>query len=246
MVTRPILRYHGGKWKLAPWIIANMPSHRVYVEPFGGGGSVLLRKQRSYAEVYNDKWDMVVNVFRVLRDRESAEELARLLTLTPFSRVEFEGCGDVDIEAISDPIERARRTIFRSQAGFGSAASNARYSTGFRSNSNRSGTTPAQDWINYPAHVRTYVERLSGVIIEHRDAAGVMRQHDGEQTLHFVDPPYVHDTRNMQHAAYAHELTDQDHVALAAALHGLSGMVLLAGYPSALYEELYRLDASRL
>src|SRR5579863_6792854 len=92
---RPVLRYHGGKWKLAPWIIEHLPEHRVYVEPFGGGASVLMRKARSYAEVYNDKWDVVVNVFRVLRDAEKAIELKRLLELTPFSRTDFKAASQM-------------------------------------------------------------------------------------------------------------------------------------------------------
>ena len=86
-LSRPALRWHGGKWLLGPWILSHFHAHRVYVEPFGGGGSVLLRKPRSYAEIYNDLDSDVVNFFRVARDR--GDELRRLLFMTPFARDEF-------------------------------------------------------------------------------------------------------------------------------------------------------------
>jgi DNA adenine methylase len=77
------MRYHGGKWRLAPWIMAHFPPHAMYVEPFGCGAAVLLRKPPSRQEIYNDLDGEVVNVFRVLRDPAQAERLARLLALTP-------------------------------------------------------------------------------------------------------------------------------------------------------------------
>lgn len=58
--TRPIMRYYGGKWRIAPQIVARMPGHEVYVEPFGGGASVLLQKPRAACEVYNDLYGEVV------------------------------------------------------------------------------------------------------------------------------------------------------------------------------------------
>jgi len=238
-MKRPALRYHGGKWKLAPWIISHFPPHRVYTEAFGGGGSVLLQKPRSYAEVYNDKWGVVVNVFQVLRDKESAVELERRIRLTPFSRDEFDSASK--LEGIEDPIERARLTIFRSFSGFGSASTNGEHSTGFRANSNRSGTTPAHDWENYPKHIKDFIERLQGVVIENRQAIDVITAHDGKETLHYVDPPYVHSTRYMtgKNHAYAFEMTDEDHEELAQVLHNAEGMVLLSGYHSDLYDSLY-------
>jgi DNA adenine methylase len=231
-VRRPPLRYHGGKWKLAPWIIGHFPRHRIYVEPFGGGASVLMRKPRSYAEVYNDAWGDVVNVFRVLRDRPA--ELERLLHLTPFSREDFDLCS----ERADNPVEQARRTIYRSLAGFGSAAVNGKHTTGFRANSKRAGTTPAQDWMNYPTHVQAFAERLRGVVIENRDAWDVMRQHDSPETLHYVDPPYMHETRNLRrgNAIYHREMTDQDHEVLLERLRSLTGMVVLSGYRTELYD----------
>lgn len=235
---RPVLRYHGGKWLLAKWIISHFPPHRAYIEPFGGGGSVLMRKPRSYAEVYNDQWSVVVNVFRVLRDPEQSAQLERLLRLTPFSRDEFKDTETAKIAEITDPVERARRTILRSYAGFGSASTNGDYSTGFRCNSHRSGTTPAHDWANYPNHLRSFVERLTGVCIENKDAIEVIKQHDREQTLFYVDPPYPQITRNMRrgNATYAFDMKDEDHVRLAEVLHQITGMAIVSGYACELYD----------
>lgn len=240
-IERPILRYHGGKWLLADWIISMMPKHKVYTEVFGGAASVLLQKPRSYAEVYNDKWDTVVNVFEVMRDPKMAKELKRVMELTPFARTELDKTGEIDFSKIKSKVERARLTVLRSFAGFGSASTNAKYSTGFRSNSHRSRTTPAMDWVNLPSHVDALVERLKGVTIENRDAKIVLLQHDSPETLHYVDPPYVHSTRNMArgNAAYECELTDDDHRLLAAVLRGVKGMVMLSGYDCPLYTELY-------
>lgn len=230
MCKRPILRWHGGKWILADWIISHLPRHRVYVEPFGGAASVLLRKPRSYAEVYNDLDGEVVNLFRVARDR--GDELRRALELTPFSRDEFAA----SYTATADPLEQARRTVARSFMGFGSNSHNR--PTGFRANSNRSGTTPAQDWRNYPGAFAALVERLRGVVIENREAAEVMAAHDGDETVHYVDPPYVAATRD-RGGDYRHEMTDADHDSLSATLHKLRGAVVLSGYRSALYDSLY-------
>jgi DNA adenine methylase len=236
--SRPLVRYHGGKWRLAPWIISHFPRHRIYVEPFGGGASVLLRKARSYAEVYNDLDREVAGLFKVVRER--GEELVRLLELTPFAREEF----DVAWQPTDDEMERARRALVRSCMGFGSAAvtearENGRVMTGFRANAHRSGTTPAQDWRNFPAVLVQIIERLRGVCIENREAVACMLPHDSPSTLFYVDPPYVPGSRDAG-TDYRHEMKDADHVALAEVLHGLKGKVLVSGYPSDLYEELYK------
>lgn len=239
-LKRPVLRYHGGKWLLAPWIISFLPAHRIYVEPFGGGASVLMRKPRSYAEVYNDLEKDVVNVFRVLRDPKTAAKLRQLIELTPFARDEF-------IEAygkLKNDIDRALKMIVRSFMGFGSASMTKHHKTGFRSNANRSGTTPAHDWLNWPKQIPDFVERLQGVVIENRQASEIILQHDTPQTLFYVDPPYVWETRsayaNGERHLYKHEMDDNAHRALAGTLNEVQGMVVLSGYPCELYDgELY-------
>jgi DNA adenine methylase len=227
---RPALRWHGGKWLLAPWIISHFPPHRIYVEPFGGSGSVLLRKPRSYGEIWNDLDGDAVNMFRVMRSAR-AGELVDALRKTPFSREDFNEAYTL----ADDPVERARRLVIRCFMGFGTNAHNR--VTGFRAQSNRSGTTPAHDWANYPDSLVTVIERLAGVVIENKDATAIMAQHDGTSTLHYVDPPYVLSTRSDKTKDYAHELTDADHNALLAFLQTLKGTVVLSGYTSPLYED---------
>src|SRR3546814_17290747 len=104
-VKSPVIRYHGGKFRLAPWVIQHFPPHRCYVEPFGGAAGVLIQKPRAYAEVYNDMDGDIVNLFRVLRSQGASAMLTEALALTPYARDEF----DAAYEPTDDPVERARR-----------------------------------------------------------------------------------------------------------------------------------------
>lgn len=243
-IPHPLLRWHGGKWLLAPWIIAKFPKHQCYVEPFGGAASVLLRKDRSYSEVYNDLDQILVGLMRVLRDPAQGSELVRQLELTPFARDEFE----LAYVATDDPVEAARRTIVRSFMGFGSDSTSGHYRTGFRSNTTRMGGTPARAWSNYPDALRLIIERIDGVTLENRPAIDVMRQYDQPNALHYVDPPYHPSTRSSGNRrrcgpgtaawhVYRHELEHEGHVALLAALVNLQGMVALSGYATELYDD---------
>ncbi len=215
---------------------------------------MLMRKPRSYAEVYNDLDEEVVNVFRIMRDAVLAERLMEAVSLTPYSRSDFAR----SYEFTDDPLERARRTIVKAFMGFGSAAihdqsprgmrtraSTWHQPTGFRSNSYRSGSTPATDWARYPSHIPLFVERLRGVVIENRPALDVILQHDTPETLHYIDPPYLHSTRTGRRSGvwahgYTHEMVEEDHRELSEVLHRVTGMVVVSGYPSSLYDdELY-------
>ncbi|HLJ26611.1 MAG TPA: DNA adenine methylase [Candidatus Angelobacter sp.] len=254
-ISRPVLRYHGGKFRLAPLILDLFPPHRVYTEVFGGGASVLMQKPRCYSEIYNDRDGEVVNVFRVLQNPKRAKRLEALLRLTPFARAEFE----LSYKPTRSEVERARRTIIRSFMGFGSdsvtrlkasrAGFNTRISsvmrTGFRWNSNRSGTTAASEWAVYPNMIRAFTERLQGVAIENRDALAILKKIDREDALHYVDPPYPIHVRSRRDGSqrlehkYRYEMTDKDHVTLASVLVSLKGMVIVSSYPGPLYSRLF-------
>ena len=229
MITRPALRYFGGKFLLADWINSNLPQHRVYVEPFGGAASVLLSKARAHAEIYNDMDGEIARFFQVLRNPVLAVELERQLKLTPFSRDELV----IAQESTNDPVEEARRLVIRAFQGFGPPTRKS----GFRASSNRSGTTPAHDWVNYPEQIKFFTERLSAVVIENKEATDVMAAHDSKETLHYVDPPYISDTR-VSKKEYRFEMTDEQHLYLINFLKDLKGMVILSGYDHELYDSL--------
>jgi DNA adenine methylase len=237
-VRRPALRYHGGKFRLASWLLPLMPNHSTYVEPFGGAAGVLLQKPRVYSEVYNDLDGDVVNFFSVLRDPEQRQQLIEACSLTPYARAEFDIAWDQSL----DPVERARRIAIRAQMGFGSAGA-SKGKTGFRIDSQREYGTAQGIWALYPSAIAIAGERMQGVLIENRPATEVMMQHDTIDTLHFVDPPYLHSVRVMQKSKagyYRHEMTDADHRELLEFLHALKGMVMVCGYPSPMYTELLK------
>jgi len=235
MIKRPALRYHGGKWRHADWIISQFPPHEVYVEPFGGAASVLLRKERAPIEVYNDQWDRVVTFFRVLRERP--DELLGALSLTPWSRSEY----GQSYDTTGDELEDARRFFVQSWQGVGGikGAKGTKNRRGWRYLVNRCDSS-IPHWDGLLENLYQVATRMRGVQIECDDAVNVIKRFDSPLVLHYVDPPYLGDTRQPGHQqAYFAEMAEVNHIRLARILHRVAGSVIISGYDSDLYRELY-------
>lgn len=236
---RPALRYHGGKWRAAPWIISHLPDdHDVYAEPYGGSAAVLLQKTRSPIEVYNDLDGDVVNFFRLLRERP--DELVRAIYWTPFAHAEQQ----LSREPAEDPLEAARRFYVRSHMTI--SGPTAQWNSGWRRQSflsrgrrGQSSMTPSAQSFKQTEHLLRVAERLRGVVIECIDALDIIRRYDHDRAVFYIDPPYVRSTRTRGSAVYRHEMTDDQHRELAAVLHSCAAMIVLSGYHSPLYDELF-------
>ncbi|MEU2719384.1 DNA adenine methylase [Streptomyces smyrnaeus] len=239
---RPPFPYYGAKARLAPWIVGLLPrEHRVYVEPFAGSAAVLFARQRPAAhEVLNDLDGNVTTFFRVLRDREA--ELVRALTLTPYSRQEYRAAALT--EHSLGEVERARRFFVRTTQSF-NAAGAAQGKRASWSNGMRRGCSQAVTVADLVERLYAAADRLRRVVIENRPAETVIRAYDAADAVLYCDPPYLDSTRSGLVRScggdYAHDTnTEADHRALAHALADAKGTVLLSGYDSPLYAELYR------
>ena len=232
-IKSPILRYHGSKWRIAPWVISHFPPHKVYVEPFGGSAAVLIQKERAITEIYNDLDAELFNLFKVVRDEAQARELYYLLKWTPHSRLEY----DAAFEVSDDPVEQARRSLVK--VWFGMHTKGLKEKSGFDTRVNKDGYCGrVNSFVKVPDLLELYKERLTGVILECVDALKLLDRHDSINTLTYLDPPYVSDTRSGK--LYRHEMTNDDHRALAEKSRKLKGMIIISGYPSDLYDqELY-------
>jgi DNA adenine methylase len=225
--------YHGGKARLADRIVPLLPPHKVYVEPFAGSLAVLLAKRQANVEMVNDLDDDLVNFWRQLRER--ADDLIGLIELTPYARGEY----DAAWEPSEDDLERARRFWVRVQQG---VAHKVGSKSGWQCSASdgRGSTSKSSTVLRKVRHLPQVAERLAAVMIDNRPASDVIRMMDGPLTLHYCDPPYVMSTHSqLGSAAYRHNMTDEQHRELAETLHGCEGAVVLSGYPSPLYDELY-------
>ncbi len=219
-VEQPALWYFGGKWAVAPKIIEWFPPHETYVEPFGGGASTLLRKDRATVEVYNDIYSDAVNFFRVMRDH--AGELLFRIYCTPFSRDEYARCLEYDGD---DPIEMARVFFAISRQSYAPSGINP---TGWKRR--RESRAPVLS-LNTLMQI---VDRLRGVYIENQDFRDIIKWYDSTRTLFYVDPPYL------EHGlGYIHYMSKQDHIDLAHILAGVEGFAILSAMDSDLYRQLY-------
>ncbi len=234
---RPPTQYFGSKGRLGPWIASLLPAHRTYVEPFAGSAAVLFAKAPSPTEIINDRDGDLIMLFRVLRDH--GPELARALALTPYARAELRAA-DLDIPGL-DELERARRVFVRLNLTVGKTL---RRSSGFAAAFNTNGADHAHKFTSLVDHLPAAAQRLRRVIIEDRPAVEVIAKYGAANAVIYCDPPYLDATRSAgakrRGADYAVEYATQaEHRELAAALHATPAAVLISGYPSALYAELY-------
>lgn len=229
--------WYGGKFSHLGWLLPLLPQTQHYCEPFGGSAAVLINREPAPVETYNDIDSEVVNFFRVLRDDK--DRLIELIGLTPFSREEFE-LAISPIDQTLPEIERARRFYIRARqvrTGLAQKASSGRWAHCLLTS--RAGMAGAVSrWLGAVEDLDLIAQRLLRVQIEHAPALEVIQRYDSPATLHYLDPPYSHDSRTDINA-YAHEMTEQQHRELAHILRHLQGKVALSGYQSPLMDELY-------
>jgi DNA adenine methylase len=232
-VSRPAVRYYGGKWRIAQWILDQFPDHHCYVETHGGAASVLLRKEAAPVEVLNDIDGEVVNFFQVLRGR--TDELIRAIELTPYARDEER----LAFEPSDDPLERARRLYVRGWQTYGGPRTQWR--SGWRFQYQLVNQASVLKTWNNVRPLEAIAERLKQVLIESDDALSVIERFDSPDTLFYVDPPYLMSTRSerWRKNGYQHEMTDEQHMELAAALRMIRGMAIVSAYQCPEYDRWY-------
>lgn len=231
----PPLKWHGGKHYLAKKIVALMPPHIHYVEPFAGGLAVLLAKDpRGVSEVVNDLDGRLTNFWRILQRKEPFAKFQRIVEAIPFSETEWhearawtaELCPDQPIhEAVSFFIE-CRMSLAGRQDCFAPLS---------RTRTRRGMNEQASAWLGAVDGLPRVHRRLRRVVVLNRPALEVIRGQDGQDTLFYLDPPYLPATRSAPEV-YEHEMTEAGHQELLEVLLDVKGKVMLSGYPSKLYD----------
>lgn len=230
--------WYGGKAYYAKWIISHFPHHRVYIEPFGGAGNILLRKHPSEVEIYNDLDGRIVNFFDVLRDKAQFVELVRLASLTPYSRDQFKRLAEEPEP--SDTVDRAWWFFVRCRQAVGGIGMSklTPSSWAISTRTRRMMAEPVSKYLSSIDGLEDVASRLRTVVVESMDAIKVMKKYDKDDVFYYCDPPYVPETRHGRQAkTYGCEMTHDEHIELLQLVCSLNAKVMISGYDSDLYSE---------
>lgn len=228
-----LISYVGGKGRQLNELLPLIPQSRCFVEAFGGGASVLLNRERSEVEVYNDLNGNLINLFRVVKDRSSFAEFQRLVELTLWSKDEFAEALRVLYDGSPrTPVEKA--WAFYTIQNMGISGKLHRTVGNWSRSQQDSGNT--ERWWGRLEKLGAIHERLKFVQIDHQPALDCIQYWDSPDTTFYLDPPYVLDTRHQKY--YDIEMEDEEHVQLVDALLNVKGSVVLSGYEHPLYDPL--------
>jgi len=230
--------WYGGKFSHLDFILPNLPEDAIhFCDVFGGSASIIINRKPALVETYNDIDSELVNFFETLRNQEP--ELIKAISLTPFSREELiQACSP---EQNLTKLERARRFYVRARqtrTGLAQTSSEGRWAHCVLTS--RAGMAGAVSrWLGAIEGLPEIVQRLQRIQIENSPALDIIERYDTSDTLFYLDPPYVHDSRT-DIKAYGYEMNDMEHFELASILSQIKGRAVISGYRTKLYDELYK------
>lgn len=228
------LKWHGGKSYLADRIIEMMPPHISYVEPYFGGGAVLFRKPcEGVSEVVNDLNKDLTNFWSTLWRVESFCKLIRLCEATPFDESAWQRSVEI-LDTSEDPVLRAWAFFVKfrqSRQGLGKC-----FATVTRNRTRRGMNEQVSSWLSAIEGLPECHARLKRVLILNHRAIDVIKEQDGPNTLFYLDPPYLQETRTSKWSFGDYEMSREDHLNLLETLTCIKGKFLLSGYHSDLYD----------
>lgn len=227
MYIRAPFGFPGSKFRSLDQILPLLPHDDVYVEPFGGSGSVLLSRRKSALEVFNDRYAGVVAFYRCLRDKK--DQLVDRLSLCLHAREEFIWCKDTWRDC-TDDVERAARWYYMVRMSFGQIGLIFGRCTGSKGNMGLRLHNSLE--LFHPVH-----ERLKHVQIENQDWRDCIKDYDSLDTVFYMDPPYL-ECQNK----YEHSFTEAHHIELCERIQDIKGFVALSGFDNSVYDR-YPWDA---
>lgn len=234
-VNSPI-NWYGGKYYLANDIIDIFPEGcNKYVEVFGGAAHILLKKKLEKGEnVYNDINKGLYTFFKVLADDKKKKQLMHKFTLTPY----HQGVWEESLKWNSEEkeVEMARKFYTETMQ---SRSSNGGWSfTRSKKYSRRNMAASVSKWLgNIENNIHRAVIKLSKITIENNSFEECIKKHDALDTLFYLDPPYVPDTRTYK-KGYLYEMSIEQHEQLVDILLAIKGKVVLSGYDNEVYRRL--------
>lgn len=224
-IIRAPFGYAGGKSRSVKHITPHLPYRNVYCEPFGGSAAILLARQPSKIEVFNDRFAGVCDFYRCMRNADMFNAMIDWLELSVQSREEFLCCRDTWRD-YDDIVERAARWYYCTMYSFGTLGRNFGRAV--------SGQTTTAGMIQKKLpKFHAIHERFKNVIVENRNALNLIQEYDSDDTVYYLDPPYV----DAHGGTYKSEMTVDEHLELIEIIFSLDGFVAISGFPNPLYSD---------
>jgi len=223
-ILRAPFGYPGGKSRSVKEILPHLPYRAKYIEPFGGSAAILLARQPSKLEVYNDRYGGVVAFYQCMRDRQMCDALIKWLGLTVHAREAFANC-KATWKDHNDPVERAARWYYMVQSSFGSLGRNFG-----RQTSRSSMAGKVRNKLEVFPQIHTRFRRVQ---VENQDWEDCIRDYDSKDAVIYCDPPYC----DVYRGTYKNEMSLERHREFLARVFKTTGFVAVSGYSNTLYED---------